>query len=251
MKFHIYFFAVIVLCVSGCVSGSGVARIKLMRMQAKDYFTQECQITLLKGVEKGDIAQMDAALKLGANVNAVGYQEITPLGWAIAKQNKAGFLWLLQHGANPNFKIQPKFESDQATSTMALSALLEDSAYLQMALDHGGDPNATDGYPDKFHEKTIIHTAIENHRKENVKLLAKYGADLNRKNGMGFTPIEEAAMDSQFDMVLLLMDLGANPSLKDNYNWDLSRILKSYGSNPAHPEQLKYYNELIKRLKLE
>jgi ankyrin repeat protein len=247
MRSIFLFWLAAALFMSGCASGPMLARVQLARKQPGDYFQNPSEIALLKGAARGDAAQMDAALKQGADVNAVGDQGMTPLAWAIAKQNKAGFLYLLQHGANPNYRTKPVDRYNQGTSIIELTAMLEDPDYLKFALNHGGNANGTTDFP----SQTLVFTAVKNHRKENVKTLFQHGAELNHRDAAGFTALLHARDTAQYDIVLLLLDLGADPKIEDNFGWDLRRSLKTFGHNSAHPEQDKYYHEVMKRFDLE
>jgi ankyrin repeat protein len=65
---------------------------------------------------QGDIPAIDHALADGANPNAKGLYDITPLCWAVYAGNSHGVSRLLEKGANPN--VQP----DSSSSSMAAAA---------------------------------------------------------------------------------------------------------------------------------
>ncbi len=49
-----------------------------------------------------------------------------------------------------------------------------------------------------------------------VKLLIKYGADINSFNSQGRTPLHNASASGYFDIVRYLLNTGANINVKDN-----------------------------------
>ena len=190
----------------GC-SAQMIARGRLNHMKAHDYFDQAVQIELAKAIDADDPSGIDAAIQKGANPNFVGKEEMTPLSWSFSKQKKVSFKHLLERGANPNYKTRKTAWNNEGRSVMQFSALCEDPYYLKQALKHGGDPNAPDVLPDK----TILHTAIRHHRLENIKLLAAHGANLNHLDKAGFTPLMHAKFEVQYDVLYLLLKLGADP----------------------------------------
>ena len=82
-----------------------IGGVKLEAMyNAEYYFTNKAELMLVKAATIGNKKGMDKAIELGADVNAVGKDEATPLIWTLVKQNKTGFEYLLQKGANPNYR---------------------------------------------------------------------------------------------------------------------------------------------------
>lgn len=52
---------------------------------------------------------------------------------------------------------------------------------------------------------------------EEVERLLKQGADINCKNPIGNTPLMEAVYTGQVEMILLLLNFGADTSVTDYY----------------------------------
>jgi len=59
-------------------------------------------------------------------------------------------------------------------------------------------------------------TAARQGNTEMIKLLASYGAILDKKSVTGFTALSEAAWFNRLDTVKLLLELGAKPDIKNN-----------------------------------
>lgn len=235
---------------SSCSSPAGRAAGELKHMKAEIYFSDSIQIELIKEVQKGDTAGIDAAISKGADVNKVGQEEMTPLAWAFAKQNKAGYQRLLEKGANPNFQTKKVAWNDQGHSVMEFTALAEDPEYLLLALRHGGNPNA----PDSLSQKTILFTAIRHHRPENVKILVKAGANINQRDKAGFTPLIHAVTGDNYDMAMLLLSLGADATVKTPEGKNVGDIVAMFSDRGIkvlgkENEQKAWYNQFVAELK--
>ena len=69
---------------------------------ASQAFADKKVALLVDAGSRGDIAEMNALIQQGADVNAVGRDGVTPLIWVLAKRNHDGAARLLKAGANPN-----------------------------------------------------------------------------------------------------------------------------------------------------
>ncbi|MDP0491325.1 MAG: ankyrin repeat domain-containing protein [Verrucomicrobiota bacterium JB023] len=232
----------------------------LRSMKPEKYFIIPAQVELAKAVIKQDLQGIDAAIAKGANVNKVGKEEMTPLAWAFSKQKKASFQRLLEKGANPNFKTKKVAWNNDGRSVMQFAALAEDPDYLKLVLKYGGNPNA----PSKARGRTIIYTSIKNHRTQNIKTLVEFGADINHQDEAGFTPIMAAKSLTKYDLVFLLMNLGADLSKrhhlitangdKKNGGKTLAESIQHMGDRSIRvlgleKEQREWYNKVIAELK--
>lgn len=74
---------------------------ELDRMKADRYFPNRTQAEFVTAVGSGKLERAQRLLAEGARVDAAGEEGMTALYWAIAKQNLAGFRFLLEHGADP------------------------------------------------------------------------------------------------------------------------------------------------------
>jgi ankyrin repeat protein len=235
---------------SSCWSPAGRAAGELKHMRAEVYFQDPIQIELVKAVQKGDTAGIDAAISKGADVNKLGQEEMTPLAWAFAKQNKVGYQHLLEKGADPNFKTKKKAWNNHGSSIMQFAALSEDPEYLLLALQHKGNPNA----PDSLLGKTILFTAIRNHRPENVKILVRAGADINHQDKAGFTPLMNTVTGDNYDLSMVLLSLGADATIKTPEGKNVGDIVAMFGDRGIkvlgkENEQRAWYNQFVSELK--
>lgn len=182
----------------------GCAEVSVGGKTAKDVFTDPKVLALVEAACKGDTTRVEQLVKQGANVNATGYREVTPLVWAMECHSKAGVKKLLELGADPNFKM----EGDLSATWMAAGS--NDPEWLPMMLAHGGDPNIRSGW------KNALMIAIEQERWANFHLLLEHGADVNNADTVGNTAATYAAAIGRFDIVAELLDRG--------YSYQLQRI---------------------------
>lgn len=218
----------------------------LKKMNAKDYFEDQTQVRFVQAVEKGEESRMRDLLKQGADVNAVGKEEMRPLFWAITKQSLSGFQFLLENGANPRIEfLDPSRKRPLAL--IELAAIMEDSRFLELLLKHGSNPN----YRPESQTRTVIWDAILNRRIENAFILIEAGADLSYQDKSGSTPMMTAAGVKNFDMVYMMLEKGADPLVKDQWEYDLIGLMKRYGDRGMKKggEQYRWYLKVIEELK--
>ncbi|MEM7813007.1 MAG: ankyrin repeat domain-containing protein, partial [Planctomycetota bacterium] len=186
-------------------------------MNAADYFEDAEVIALCEAVERGDLAEVEALIGSGSNVTAVGRHGVTPLLWSYPDDKPAIFEALLKAGADPNVKLTADLgdgrwfnEGDSVTHLCVKSRF---DRHFDLVMDHGGDPNITDG-----RGTTALVTVIRwgRNKKARIKRLVKEGADLNQETRNLARPISVAVTwGAQYDIAILLLELGAeaNPDV--------------------------------------
>lgn len=133
------------------------------------------------------------------------------LAWPIITGSPDGLRAMLEAGADPN--VSKRFASDRGErhypNAMVWAAQQESPVYLEILLDHGGDPdtrNAND-------ESLLFHAYIHQNQWRNVQLLVERGADVNANASVGRTILNVYASRGAFQMVQWLMEHGADPTL--------------------------------------
>lgn len=217
--------------------------------RAKDNFDPGLQLELAEAAGNGSVSQIENLVKRGADLNRPGQHGATPLMWALLKRNKTGFLKLLELGADPNFVSDPISEYDRGRSAMMMAAACEDPEFLRMALTHKGSPNAMGHIPGR----TIIFEAVFNEHVENIKIISSFGGDLNHQDRLGYTAIIQATFASRYDIVYLLLTLGADPGLRSKKGGNVPEIIEMFHSRAAYafPDraQKEWYQKVIQELK--
>lgn len=183
----------------------------LSSMKAKDHFSSPSQTRLAEAAARGEVRKIDELLKGGADINARGKDNMTPLLWSMLKKNKPGFRHLLERGADPDVQTPSGYY------VMSIAAITDDLEYLDLLLTHGGDPNLVDSKDGT----TPIFRSIGRLKLANVRRLIAAGANLNFRDHQGSTPAIYAAIQRQYDMVYYLLEAGADPTIKDNIHESL------------------------------
>lgn len=130
----------------------------------------------------------------------------TPLEQAIIDNDYGQFLKLLRAGANPN--VQGWYGS----TAMHLAAQHQNIRYLEQLLENGGDPNAIASRL----KRPPLFNALDTRRPKNRDLLIKHGANIEQEDSSGNRPLKHAADINDSGSVLLLLELGADPTAKND-----------------------------------
>lgn len=235
--------------VSCAASSNPRAMKELERMQTADFFEDPAQRALAAAVEKGQLDEAQAAIEQGAEVNAVGQHGMAPLFWALAKQNIDGFRFLLEQGADPNIVVDlPKHFQDRQAGAMEMAAQLEDSSYLRSLLEHGGDPNTI---VNSRWDTPLLYRAIMSRRPDNVRLLLEFGADVNHRDNAGKTPLIEAVTARMFEMALLLLRSGADPTIENQWGNTPADLVMQFGNRgiDRRTNDLAAFDEFVNELR--
>jgi hypothetical protein len=242
---------------SCCGSLTASTQFNSLHLKADYYFGSTVQVKLARAIERSDEKSIDKLITEGADVNAIGKYDIRPLFWALAKRKIESFEILLKNGADPNFYMMDTDDQPHQfkPSLMEYLVELDVSEYLKLALQYVGNPNfvVESFYPSGklSSSSTIIYSAIMGNRFENVRMLVRAGADLDHGNFSGETPSQVAAAIANFDMVFFFLEQGADPTIKDNFGYDLSAQIRSSGDGGINPksEQYGWYLKVVKELK--
>ena len=232
--------------------------------KAADFFTDPQVIALCDAIAANDVARMKELIAAGADVNALGKGNMTPLLWAFVDNKPERFRLLLEAGANPNVYIESDFGIRQAFSpgdSVTHMACRSTFDHFWPVFEHGGDPNWPNKAPGRRAD-TPVYTVIKSgagDKKKRIARLAELGASLNLAPGAESSPLATAATwFGRFDLCLLLLDLGADPRQYEGSEITkithlLDGILadKARGEGQlrdASPQQLADFERLVERL---
>ncbi|MBN8887640.1 MAG: ankyrin repeat domain-containing protein [Rudaea sp.] len=167
------------------------------------------------------------------------------------KRNVMGFLWLLEHGADPNLVSCCDVKRPQL-SPMGMAAKGGDSRFLEALLSHGGNPNLT--VDDA--ERTPISYAVTLRRTRNIELLIQHHADLNRVEltnypiaAAGDSVLELAIGLNYFEVALLLLRAGADPCVKNRSGHTAVSIMVGRGNSGSTQEDREAFPQIVEYLK--
>lgn len=191
--------------------------------------------TFFDALKAGDLLEVEALL--GADPSLVGAKHgsgLSPVLWAAYHGQTHAAQVLVARGADLDLFeaaalgaldcISTLLDSDPAQvngysrdgfSALGLAAFFGHLEALRFLLSRGADPNAASKNPMQV---TPLHSAVA-HRQEDVSLamaraLLEHGADPNRKQQAGYTPLHQAAAHGQDAMAELLLSYGAEPSVR-------------------------------------
>ncbi len=97
---------------------------------------------------------------------------------------------------------------------------------LKQLVEDGHDINCVSGRL----EDPLLTVAIVKGFYDIAKILVEAGADMNKKNNVGTTPLIEAAIRGETECAKLLIDAGADLSLRDNKGFTALELSKMHGA---------------------
>jgi hypothetical protein len=114
---------------------------------------------------------------------------------------------LLERGANPNIEHPDSYNRTPIFVT-------KDPNIIDMLIRYGADVDHKDIYGD-----TALSVSVSEYRNviPLIKKLVARGADVNTKDNYGQTPLMKAASNGDKSGIELLLRLGADPGIRDNY----------------------------------
>lgn len=169
------------------------------------FFEDPIAIKLVTAVLNSDKKMLSDLSIQRANFNVVGKYDNTPLRIAIKLSKENVTQWLLEYGADPNFRT--------ASGTVAAkyAAKHQNSRYLRLLLDAGLNPNI------KFSDQPIMFYTIEASRWEQYDMLVSAGADiLTTKTGDNSTVALYMAMQFEYKRLKQLIEDGADITTVSN-----------------------------------
>ncbi|MDF3048180.1 MAG: ankyrin [Candidatus Midichloriaceae bacterium] len=210
--------------------------ILLTPEQEEEFLTKEQRLNtsqkIFKLVEQGDIAGVEALCQTqGMNVvNTENAQGRTPLMLACISLQVDMVKELLALGANPNLKTETGYQVVEGL--LMLKNCPKKAKIVELLIEHGidiSDLNIAAGIVDLSKTNTIyapesinqmkkgsapVHVAIENELITNVEWLISKGANVNLQNDYGATPLHLACEKGNKDIVILLLEKGADSTIK-------------------------------------
>ncbi|HEY6360165.1 MAG TPA: ankyrin repeat domain-containing protein [Vicinamibacterales bacterium] len=146
--------------------------------------------------ERGDLAVVTLLIEHGADpIGGDTTHELDVLGWAVCFDSAMHVdvaRYLLAHGARHTlFSAVAMGESD------VISGLAAAGADLHQRMDRTN------------RRRTPLHLAVVKKQVAALVALIDLGADLDLEDAVGLTPLDQAALDGEHEMVRLLIDAGA------------------------------------------
>lgn len=250
------------LAAPGCSEHASISRLadnnrtfhQNFHLRAEDFFQDAGVIKLCQAIELDDTELILRLINDNVDINACGRDNVTPLLWAYPDNKIERFKLLLKAGADPNIKltgdlgIPAAFKPGESVTLKSAKSFFPEHFFAVM--EHGGDPNITDhrGNP-------ILHEMISagaGNTRNRLKTLIESGADINSLSHIGRpAPITAIAAFQQYDVALLLIDLGCDHTIpQQNTMKKLIHSVVQHEFNLHHkpPEVQASHQRLLKRL---
>jgi len=153
------------------------------------------QTALMLAISSNQPEMAKLLIERGANVKAIEtFRDQTPLMWAAGANQPEIVDLLLAKGANTQVNLRARADDWERTQTSEPRA--------QFSSRHTGG-------------LTALLYATRSGCLRCVQSLVNAGADINKPNPDGVTPLLNAADNSRWDIVMYLLDKGANPHVWD------------------------------------
>ncbi len=162
-----------------------------------------------------------------ADPNTIGRERMTPLIYAVLKQNQEAIKLLLKAGADP-VRLVPSVGS--ATS---IAAKLIDTRALVTLLDNGADVHAlVGGEPLSFSAHDVENRAA-------LEIILAHGLSLDARNTRGETLLIDVLSVNDTDMAHWLVDRGADVHVMDRlFNSAANHLQMSVDNSSANNTKL-------------
>jgi len=207
------------------------------------FFPPGPQAALEMAIRADDPARIARALVDGAQANAVGKFDITPLMVAVDAQCPRAVDALLKAGALPN-AIAKDRNGPVSLAVKSVRAAPYGREIMLALFRAGGDPDTRqpDGDP-------VVMQFILDHDAAGLRLMKSLGANLDILDRGGDPLITNVAISQDWDMVWALIELGA----KVDYEHGKSRQPLSLAfkgrypapDSPSYPYKLKVWHFLV------
>lgn len=177
-------------------------------------------------IQADDRAAIARAVAAGANVNARGLHDITPLMLAVDRLKPQAVAELLARGADPNAKAS----DGNGPVSLAVENYRQAPDIMFAVIRAGGDPN-TRG-PD---DDPVIMRFVDDRNCEFIRHMKALGANLDIKSRTGDPIICDAATGRDWDIVWCLIELGAKYDYEGKSRRPLSLPMAASFPSPDSP----------------
>lgn len=220
------------------ISSAACAEHTVGGRTADEVFRDPAVAEVARAACTGDVGAIAKAAEAGVDIDAAGFQQATPLYWAITCENPRGVEALLEAGADPN-RMYGR-EGGARFDAVYQAATYTDSRMLRVILEHGGNP---DGRQENSADSPIMRALTVGRSAnnwENWDLLINVGADINQADSLGHTIATSAAALGAYDQVAGLLDRG--------YTCNLDLLGRYVQGEPFSTDQLEEQQNLMRKL---
>lgn len=181
---------------------------------AHEVFADPQVAALADAVAQGDAPRVHA-LAPAVDLSARGDKQVTLLQWAVLNRSLAGMKALLDAGADPR---QTGMDGDTVVHTAAMA---DDPTYLAELLARHVDPDL----PNAGNGAGPLRAALMGDRETQFRALLAAGANPNRADRLGNTPLHVAGQINEPARALDLLEAGADPAARNAQGVTFQRYL--------------------------
>lgn len=134
------------------------------------------------------------------------------IAWPLRSESLDGMREMLENGADPNARQVREIEGKpfKFNNAMVYAVRMKDPRFLELLLQHGGDPNTRSSGG----ESLLFQAFISGNQWKNVQLLIEHGAKINDNNlGKADTVLSWYTARGGFDAAYWLLEHGADPTI--------------------------------------
>lgn len=192
-------------------------------------------VDIWTAVKNDDAAAVAKYAAAGGDVNVRARDGSYPLFAALEGEKRAAYAKLLELGADPNIIFGGKLGRVVTNYAAAKS----DPYWIRLALKHGGNPNLVNTGASELRLASALEFAIHQGSLEGIKSLVESGADISIPDQYGETPLADAFGETRWDVVIYLLDSGADYNVKDDIPPRTSSFLDLVAGLPlrVYPKQ--------------
>jgi len=185
-------------------------------------------IALAGAINAGNLSEIESALREGVNVKTVGEKGFTVTHFALLADANAPDIMrlLLKAGADPISRL----EDGNDVPYYAAARDNADPAVVAALLDFGVSASQTVG----IERLSWLQAAISGRNMPVVRLLLQRGADINYNHPFNGTALHFAGVVPDYDIMVFLLDHGANPHLRDNQSPEIAADVPRYTPAEAY-----------------
>lgn len=190
-------------------------------------------------IARNDLAALNSEISSKPiDLNAPGASDMRLVSYAAGCKNWAAFDFLVAHGATLNFSFR---RGQTVQSFMGLAASAKDDELFKKMIAARADPNGVPEAP--FPDMN----AVEQGRVDNFWTLIRLGANINQKDRNGTTLLMRLAYRGDYDIILKLIERGADTRPISKLNKSLTSIVRQHPVDPGAPGW-EPYQELLGKL---
>lgn len=228
-----YIFAITILMLLTSCSYMFKKSYKINAPEPQLYFATGEELKMATAIYDGDLHSIQSMIDNGFDLNRIGRGGMTYLYYAMLTMNYDTMELLLKNGANPNihskFFTDPNLHKKGHNDEQNTGVCLEysgypayDIKYMKLLIKYGANVNDTTYI-------SPLSSAIrdKNQGKEKIKYLVEHGINLNYSITKTSVVCSQATIYN-WDMVLFLLDIGADPMASEDPDFNVASAVQDY-----------------------